>query len=164
MKTAIYPGSFDPITNGHADIIRRASRVFDKIYVAVAQNPSKKYLFSEIERQTMIRKIFKDNKKIVVESFNGLLSDYVVKKKVNTVIRGLRVVTDFDYELSLALMNKNLNHDLETIFFMTDEKLLFISSSMIKEVAKFGGNVRDYVPALVEKELKKKLKLSGSNQ
>lgn len=163
MKAAIYPGSFDPITNGHADIIRRASRIFDRIYVAVAQNPSKKYLFTATERQQMIRTIFKDNKKVAVESFDGLLIDYVAQRKVNTVIRGLRVVTDFDYELSLALMNKNLNRDLETVFFMTDEKLLFISSSMIKEVAKFGGNVRDYVPQLVEKELKKKLKLSGSN-
>jgi pantetheine-phosphate adenylyltransferase len=159
MKAAIYPGSFDPITNGHADIIRRASRIFDKIYVAVAQNPSKKYLFTADERQRMIRTIFKDNKKVTVESFNGLLIDYVCQRKVNTVIRGLRVVTDFDYELSLALMNKNLNKELETVFFMTDEKLLFISSSMIKEVAKFGGKVGDYVPPLVEKELKKKLRL-----
>jgi pantetheine-phosphate adenylyltransferase len=162
MKAAIYPGSFDPITNGHADIIRRASRIFDRIYIGVAQNPMKKYLFTGAERQEMIRHVFKGNKKIVVESFDGLLSDYVARKKVFIVIRGLRVVTDFDYELSLALMNKNLNRELETVFFMTDEKLLFISSSLIKEVAKFGGNIRDYVPAHVEKALNKKLKLSGS--
>ena len=137
MKAAIYPGSFDPITNGHVDIIRRASRVFDRIYIGVAQNPHKKYLFTGAERKEMIRKIFKGNKKVTVESFDTLLSDYVTKKNVYVVIRGLRVNTDFDYELSLALMNKNLNKDLETVFFMTDEKLLFISSSMIKEVKKF---------------------------
>ncbi len=162
MKAAIYPGSFDPITNGHVDIIRRASRIFDRIYIGVAQNPMKKYLFSGPERQDMIRRVFKGNKKIVVESFGGLLSDYVEYKKVPVVIRGLRVVTDFDYELSLALMNKNLNKELETVFFMTDEKLLFISSSLIKEVAKFGGNIREYVPALVGKELNKKFKLTNN--
>jgi len=155
-RQAIYPGSFDPITNGHVDVISRASKIFDHIILAIVHNPNKKSLFTVDEREKMIRDVFKNDPKISVESFSGLLSEFVDRKKVYTIIQGLRVVTDFDYELSLALMNQKLNPKVETLFFMTNEKLLFISSTLIKEVAQFGGKVSEYVPALVGEKLAEK--------
>ena len=155
-RMAIYPGSFDPITNGHVDVVHRASKIFDHIVLAIVHNPSKKSLFTVEERERMIREVFKSDRKVSVESFSGLLSEFVEKKRIYTVIRGLRVVTDFDYELSLALMNQKLNPKLETLFFMTNEKFLFISSSLIKEVAQFGGDAAGYVPALVGRKLAEK--------
>ena len=159
MKKAVYPGSFDPITNGHLDIIHRAVKIFDVIYVSVADNPAKSHLFTVEERKTIIRSVFQDQAEIVVDSFSGLLSDYVKKLDTNLVIRGLRAVTDFDYELSFALMNQKLNSELETIFFMTNEKLSFVSSSLIKEVSRFGGDLSGYVPELVMQKLQEKYKM-----
>lgn len=158
MPSSIYPGSFDPITNGHTDIIERALNIFDHIYLAVVENPSQKTLFSITERVDMIRELYKKNERVTVESFTGLLSEYVLRKDTSAVIRGLRVVTDFDYELSLAHMNRKLNSEMETVFFMASDKLSFVSSSLIKEVARYGGNISDYVPSLIEKNLMLKFK------
>lgn len=163
-RQAIYPGSFDPITNGHVDVICRASKIFDHITLAIVHNPNKKSLFTVDEREKMIREVYRSDPKVSVESFSGLLSEFVDRKKIYTIIRGLRVVTDFDYELSLALMNQKLNPKVETLFFMTNEKLLFISSTLIKEVAQFGGKVAEYVPALVGKKLAEKFQLEKGDR
>jgi pantetheine-phosphate adenylyltransferase len=155
-KTAIYPGFFDPITNGHLSIVTRALKVFDKLIIAILNNPHKAPLFSIEERIYMIKKSFGDKKGVEVDSFDGLLVDYVVKKKSNVVIRGLRALSDFEYEFQLALMNRKLNRDVESIFFMTDYKWFYTSSTIIKEAASFGGDITGLVPRIVNDKLKEK--------
>ena len=156
MRTAIYPGSFDPPTNGHCDIIGRSSMIFDHVIVAVAKNPTKKYDFTVDERTTMLKEIVKDYDNIEVDHFSGLLVQYAENIGAVTIIRGLRALSDFEYELELALMNRHLNEKVDTIFMMTSEHYSFIRSSLVKEVARLGGNISDKVPPVVEKYLMKR--------
>ena len=149
MRTAVYPGSFDPITNGHLDVIQRASRLFDRVIVAVAINESKTPLFTMKERKDLAIRSVEHLKNVEVDTFTGLLVDYVVEKGGEAVIRGLRAVSDFEFEFQLALMNRKLNERVETIFMMPKETYTFISSRMIKEVARLGGDVSGFVPAHV---------------
>ncbi len=155
-KAAIYPGSFDPITNGHIDIVNRASIIFDVVYIAIFDNPDKTPLFSYTERKALISSVFQDNKSVVIDSFSGLLVDYAKKNQIPTVIRGLRAVSDFDYEFQMALTNRKLGDQMDTIFFMTDEKYSYLSSSLVKQVFKFGGDISTFVPESVQLALKEK--------
>ena len=157
MKTAIYPGSFDPITNGHLDIVRRGLGIFDRIIVAVLYNPSKNSLFSVEERLDMINNSLADLPGAEADSFDGLLIDYAQQKQAVAVLRGLRAVSDFDYEFQLALMNRRLNRDIQTLFLMTGLRWIFTSSSIIREAAAFGGDVSGMVPPYVEEQLKRKM-------
>jgi pantetheine-phosphate adenylyltransferase len=157
MKTAIYPGSFDPITNGHLDIIRRGLGIFDRIIVAVLYNPSKKSLFTVEERLDMINNSLADMPGAEADSFGGLLIDYAQQKQAVAILRGLRAVSDFDYEFQLALMNRRLNRDIQTLFLMTGLRWIFTSSSIIREAAAFGGDVSGMVPPYVEQQLRKKM-------
>ena len=156
-RTAIYPGSFDPFTNGHLNIINRAMKVFDKIIVSVAHNVSKKTIFTIDERVELIRQIFKDNPQIEVDSFHGLLVEYAKLKKTSILLRGMRSVSDFEYEMQMAISNKTLNPDLETVFMVTDSKYTHISSSLIKEIVTLGGSAKHLVPGIVAKKLVQKL-------
>jgi pantetheine-phosphate adenylyltransferase len=156
MRTAVYPGSFDPITNGHLDVIQRAARLFDRVIVAIAINDSKVPLFTMAERADLTFRSIQHLKNVEVDTFTGLLVDYVLEKKGEAVIRGLRAVSDFEFEFQLALMNRKLNERVETIFMMPKETYTFISSRMIKEVARLGGAVSSFVPAHVEAALKEK--------
>lgn len=155
-RIAIYPGSFDPLTNGHVDIIERGSRIFDSIVVAILVNVEKKPLFSEKERVEIIRDVFKDRPNVKVETFNGLLVDYAKSKQAHVIVRGLRAVSDFEYEFQMALMNRHLDPGLETVFMMPAEKYTYISSRLIKEVFTLGGEISGLVPPLVEKKLREK--------
>ena len=151
MKIAIYPGSYDPITNGHLDIIERSSKLFDKIIVAVARNGEKgSALFSESERIAMINQSILHLKNVEVDSFNGLLVNYAADKNANAIIRGLRALSDFEFEFKMALMNRSLKEEISTVFMMPHEKYTHISSSLVKEVAWLGGDVSAYVPQHVE--------------
>ena len=145
---AVYPGSFDPVTNGHLDIIKRASKIFEKVYVAILTNSSKSPMFSVEERMEMIRQSVKAKGLTNVEvcNFNGLLVDFVAEKNANVIIKGLRAVSDFEYELQMALMNHKLLKDVETLFMMTSNKYSYLSSSIVKEVARYGGNLDGLVP------------------
>ncbi|MBI5589051.1 MAG: pantetheine-phosphate adenylyltransferase [Deltaproteobacteria bacterium] len=156
LRTAIYPGSFDPVTNGHLDIIERGFKLFDKIIVAILHNPAKKYLFSVEERMTMLRESLKKFPDIEIEAFDGLLVDYAVQKNAQAILRGMRAVSDFEYEFQMALMNRRLNRNVQTVFLMTGLRWIFTSSSIIKEAACFGGNINGMVPALVNQKLKEK--------
>lgn len=157
-KKAVYPGFFDPITNGHIDIILRGLGLFDKIVVAVLKNPKKKPLFSTKERVGMIQAIFADEPRIEVRAFDGLLVDFVKAVRAQAVIRGLRAVSDFEYEFQMALMNRKLNAEIETLFMMPSLSYSFLSSRLVKEVFQLGGCVRDLVPELVANRLREKLK------
>jgi len=156
VKIAVYPGSFDPITNGHLDIIERASQMFDLVYVAVIRNPEKKSFFAAVDRLAMLKSSVERIKNVKIDSFGGLLVDYAKSKKANAIIRGLRAVSDFDYEFQMALTNRKLAKEIETIFFMTDYKFSYLSSSLVKQVAFLGGDVSDLVPGAVKKALTKK--------
>jgi pantetheine-phosphate adenylyltransferase len=156
VKVAVYPGSFDPITYGHLDIIERGKKVFDKIIVAVLVNSSKDPLFSVEERTEMIREATRHLSNVEVDSFNGLLVDYLKKRNPHAILRGLRAISDFEYELQIASINRKLNDKVETFFLMTSNEHSFISSSMVKEVARYGADVKDLVPGTVEKALRKK--------
>ena len=156
-RYAIYPGSFDPITNGHIDIIRRGAKLFHRIIVGVLQNPKKTTLFTTEERVEIIREIFHEEPQIEVDSFHGLLVHYAAERNVRIVIRGLRAVSDFEYEFQMALMNQNLNPELETLFMMPSAPYTFLNSGMVKEVFALGGSVRDLVPPVVERRLHEKL-------
>ena len=153
---AVYPGSFDPLTNGHVDIIERGARLFDRIIVAILVNAEKSPLFTTAERVDIARKVFKDWSNVDVDTFDGLLVDYVEKRKANVLVRGLRAVSDFEYEFQMALMNRHLNPAVETVFMMPAEKYSYISSRLIKEVFSLGGPVHGLVPELVETRLREK--------
>ena len=157
LKTALYPGSFDPITNGHLDIIERAVHIFDKVIVAVTRNVEKETpLFSEKERIDMITKSIASLKNVEVDSFEGLMVDHAVKHGAVAAIRGLRALSDFEFEFKMALMNRSLNEDISTLFLMPHAKYTHVSSSMVREVASLGGNVSKYVPPHVNQALKEK--------
>lgn len=157
MKTAVYPGTFDPVTNGHLDIIERALKLFGRLYVVVGDNPQKAPTFTAEEREGMLKEALKRyNKRTEVEHFDGLLLNYVKKKKSNVIIRGLRAISDFEYEFQRAQFNREFAKDIETIFIMTKDDYAFLSSSIVKEIAMFGGSVRGFVPEVVERKLKEK--------
>jgi pantetheine-phosphate adenylyltransferase len=156
MKTALYPGTFDPVTNGHLDVIERASEIFDRVIVTVAKNASKRPLFTETERVAMVRGAVKRFPNVSVESFDGLLIDYAVRKKAKAIIRGLRAISDFEYEFQMALMNRKLAGSVTTVFLMPHEKYTYLNSSIIREIAAFGGDISDFVPPVVLKSLKNK--------
>lgn len=159
MRTAVYPGTFDPVTNGHLDVIERSLKLFDKLFVVVADNPNKTPTFEASERVEMLKQSLKEHgTKVEVEYYNGLLLDYVVKKKSNVVIRGLRAVSDFEFEFQRAQFNREFANDIETIFIMTKDDYAFVSSSIVREIAMFGGSVKGFVPEIVEKKLKEKFK------
>ncbi len=154
----IYPGSFDPVTYGHLDIIERCSKKFDQVIVSILNNPTKKTLFSVDERIKLLKEVVKDLKNVEIDTFSGLLVNYAKTRGISTVIRGLRAVTDFEYELQMALMNRELDNELETIFLMSSSQYTFLSSSMVKEVAGFDGDISGLVPDYVEKAINYKLK------
>ncbi len=156
QKIAIYPGSFDPLTNGHMDIIQRALRLFDKVIVAILHNPNKRALFSVEERVEMIRQSLPHQEGLKVDSFGGLLVDYAKQQKAVAIIRGMRAISDFENEFQMALMNRRLNRDVQTIFLMTGLRWIFTSSSIIKEVAAFGGDISGMAPAPVKLKMKEK--------
>ncbi len=157
-RTAIYPGSFDPLTNGHVAIIQRGLKVFDRLVVAVANNPAKNPMFTVAERKAMITGALGDDPRVEVDSFDALLVDYARRKGVHTVLRGLRAVSDFEYEFQIANMNRHLLPDVETVFVMTGEDYFFVSARIVREVATFGGDVSAFVPANVLDALRRKLK------
>jgi pantetheine-phosphate adenylyltransferase len=156
QKTAIYPGSFDPVTNGHLDIVKRGLKLFDKIIVAILHNPSKNSFFSVKERMEMLRESLNQSGNTEIDTFQGLLVDYALKRKAHAILRGMRALSDFEYEFEMALMNRRLNRDIQTVFLMTDLQWIFTSSSIIKEAARFGGDISDMVPAGVHRRLKEK--------
>lgn len=156
MRVAVYPGSFDPITNGHLDIIKRASRLYDKVIVGVLNNASKNPIFSAIERKEMIDSVTADIKNVSCDVFSGLLVDFAKQNNASVIIKGLRTVTDFEYEFQMALLNKALDPEFETVFMMTDSKYSYISSSMVKEVAKYHGELDGFVPASIKEKIMKK--------
>ena len=154
MKKAIYPGSFDPITNGHLDIIERTSKIFDHVTVAVAKNNKKnKFLFSDIKRKKFIEQSIKHLKNVDVKLFDGLLINFVIAEKSNIIIRGLRVLSDFEYEFRMALMNRNMNEAITTLFMMPHENYTHVSSSIIKEIATLNGKIDNYVPKEILNEI-----------
>jgi pantetheine-phosphate adenylyltransferase len=155
---AIYPGTFDPVTYGHLDVIKRAAALYDKVSVAVAQSDEKSPLFSLEERIAMMTEAASDIANVEVEAFNGLVVDYAVQKSAKVVVRGLRMISDFEYEFQMALTNRKLNSEIETVFMMPNESYSYLSSKLIKEIAQLGADVSEFVPGNVEKKLKEKLK------
>ncbi len=155
-RVAIYPGSFDPITNGHLSLLRRSLPLFDKIIVAIAINPEKKPLFTLEERLDILKTVLKDYSRIQIDHFEGLLVEYVQRQQTNIVLRGLRALSDFEYEFQMALMNRKLSRKVETVFMMTDYKWFYISSTIIKEAASLGGNIDGLVPEIVNQRLREK--------
>jgi pantetheine-phosphate adenylyltransferase len=156
MKLAVYPGSFDPLTNGHVDIIERGTHLFDKIIVAILVNVEKAPLFTMEERVGIVREVFKGRPNVEVDTFDGLLVDYVASRNADVIVRGLRAVSDFETEFQMALMNRRLSPDIETVFMMPAEQYTYISSRLIKEVFSLGGQVRGLVPEIVESRLREK--------
>ncbi len=153
MRIAVYPGSFDPITNGHLDIIKRGAKVFDKIIVAVLVNVDKKYLFETDKRVELIKKVTKDIENVEVRSFDGLLVSFLKEYNTNIILKGLRTTFDFEYELQMAFMNRELDSNIETVCMMSSSKNLHISSSCVKQVAKFGGNIEGLVPSEIVSDI-----------
>ena len=158
MRIGVYPGTFDPITNGHLDIIKRASGLFDKLYVVVPSNINKKTLFSVEERVELIKKVVKNIPNVEVDTTSLLTVDYAKKVGATTLLRGLRMVSDFEYELQMAALNKSLNDEVETIFIMSSHEYSFLSSSSVKEIARFGGDYSSFVPEVVRLAVEKKMK------
>ena len=157
-RIAIYPGTFDPITNGHLDVIRRALTMFDRLIVTVAINDRKSPLFTAQERMDMIRTATRSLKRVSVDSFQGLLVNYAIGRRAPVVIRGLRAISDFEYELQMALMNRNLEPKVETIFLMPSEKYIYLNSGLVKEIARFGGDLGGLVPPIVAAKLRRKFR------
>tara|TARA_Y100000758_G_scaffold235179_1_gene171639 strand:- start:24 stop:512 length:489 start_codon:yes stop_codon:yes gene_type:complete len=157
MRTVIYPGSFDPLTNGHLDVIKRATKLFDHVVVAVAESSDKTPFFTLAERKRMLAKVVKDIPNVTTMSFPGLLVDFAAKEKACAIIRGLRVISDFEFEFQMALMNRRLKERIETVFMMPRGKYIYLSSSLVKEVARLGGEVSAFVPETVNQSLRKKL-------
>ena len=155
-RIAIYPGSFDPVTNGHIDIVRRGRTLFDKVIVAILHNPKKESFFSLEERMEMLKESMKDIPGLSFDTFGGLLVDYAHQRGAQAILRGMRAVSDFEYEFQLALMNRKLDREIQTVFLMTGLRWIFTSSSIIKEAAQFGGDVSDMVPAIVNRKIKDK--------
>ncbi len=157
QRIAIYPGSFDPVTNGHLDIIKRGLKLFDQVIVAIMHNPAKESLFTVEERREMLEISLKSFSNIEIDTFDGLTVDYAAEKKAHAILRGMRAVSDFEFEFQLALMNRRLNREIQTVFLMTGLRWIFTSSSIIKEAAGFGGNINGMVPPIVNERLKEKL-------
>jgi pantetheine-phosphate adenylyltransferase len=158
-RLAVFPGSFDPLTNGHVDIILRSARLFERIVVAVLVNQDKKALFSPDERVSMVREVFREYPNVEADSFDGLLVEYARRRRASAIIRGIRAVSDYEYEFQMALMNRHLEPMLETVFMMPAEQYTYLSSRLTKEVFSLGGNVSGLVPAIVEDWMKKKQKM-----
>ena len=158
MRTAIYPGSFDPLTNGHLDVVQRAAKLFDRVVVAVAQNDGKHPLFTLAERVALVKAAVAHLPNVEADSFDGLLVDYVASRQAKAIVRGLRAVSDFEFEFQLALMNRKLDENIETIFMMPKDTYTFLSSRIVKEIARLGGDVTQFVPPNVQAALVKKLK------
>ena len=156
-QRAIYPGSFDPVTYGHIDLIKRAQEIFSEVIVAVAHNPHKKPLFSVKERVAMLKEATADLKAVIIDDFDGLVVDYAKRKKIKVLIRGLRMISDFEYEFQMALTNRKLKPDIETIFLMPQESYSYFSSKLLKEAASLGADLSCFVPDFVKKALKEKL-------
>ena len=156
-KSVIYPGSFDPLTNGHVNIIERASKCFDEVIIGVAKNSSKNSILTSDERVKLLKKVSKNKKKIKVDQFEGLLAHYVDKMKIYTILRGMRTVQDFEYELQMATSNNKLNNKIETIFMVADGNFSHISSSLIKDIVRLNGDASNFIPKIVETELRRKL-------
>jgi pantetheine-phosphate adenylyltransferase len=154
MRVAVYPGSFDPVTFGHLDIIRRASKLFDKVVVAVLINSSKTPMFSIEERKELLREVSGDMENVEVDSFDGLLVDYLKTNNYNVIVKGLRAVSDFESEFQMASINRVLMNDIDTVFIMTDTDYSYLSSSMVKEIFKFGGNIDKFAPEIVVKRMR----------
>jgi len=154
--TAVYPGTFDPVTNGHLDIIERASSLYDKVIVPIALNTDKEPLFSKKERKDMLTYVTKKFSNVEIDDFNGLLVDYVLKKKASVIIRGLRAISDFEYEFQMSLTNRKLAPSVTTIFLMPNEKYTYLDSSLIRELASFKADIKSFVPTYVQKKLKQK--------
>ncbi|PYY10311.1 MAG: pantetheine-phosphate adenylyltransferase [Acidobacteria bacterium] len=154
---AIYPGSFDPLTNGHLDLIERGSKIFDQLIVGILRNPEKDPLFSLGERREMLEAMTEQWKNVRVDSFEGLMVDYAVKVRASAVLRGIRAISDYEYELQMALMNRKLSPNLETVFMMPAEAYSYLSSRLVREVAQLGGNISRLVPELVEQKLREKM-------
>ena len=157
MKTAIYPGTFDPVTNGHLDVLERASKLFPKVIIAVSENSEKKTLFDLEERMFLIKKNVLKYNNVFIESFKGLLVEYALEQNASVIIRGLRAVSDFEYEFQMAQMNRHLEEDLETLFLMPNEKYFFTSSTLVKQVMKYTDRPLQLIPSNVLEALKKKL-------
>jgi pantetheine-phosphate adenylyltransferase len=163
-QPAVYPGTFDPITNGHISIIKRGLKIFDKLIIAILKNPQKTSLFTIDERIEMISEATKGLPNIEIDTFDGLLVDYAVKKKSNVVLRGLRAMSDFEYEFQLALMNRKLNRSVQSFFLMTDYKWFYTSSTIVKEAASFGGDIDGLVPEIVKQRLVQKFNISKNTE
>jgi pantetheine-phosphate adenylyltransferase len=154
LRPAIYPGTFDPITYGHIDVVNRAAAMFPRLIILVARNPVKAPMFSDIERIAMIREVFRGRKNITVDGFDGLLVDYARQTRATAIIRGLRAVSDFEYEFQMALMNRKLYRNIDTVFLAPDERYTYLNSSIVREVARLGGDIDDFVPPVVRKRLR----------
>jgi pantetheine-phosphate adenylyltransferase len=157
MRIAIYPGTFDPITYGHLDVIARAADIFDKVIVGVAENSAKRPLFTDLERVQMIRSVVRKHRNVSVESFQGLVVSYAKRKKATAIVRGLRAVSDFEYEFQMALTNRKLARGITTVFLMPHEEYTYLNSSIVREIALFGGDVSTFVPPQVRRMLARKV-------
>lgn len=156
-RTAVYPGSFDPMTNGHVDIVKRSEALFERVYIGILRNPQKEALFSVEERLEMISEVYADDDRVTVQAFDGLLVDFAERVGAHAIIRGLRAPTDFEYELQMALMNRRLKDEIETLFMVPHEEFTFVSSSLVKEVFSLGGSISGLLPEIIEERLMAKI-------
>ncbi|MCZ6777079.1 MAG: pantetheine-phosphate adenylyltransferase [Ignavibacteria bacterium] len=163
-RVAIYPGTFDPITYGHIDVVNRATKLFSKVIIVVARNTSKNPLFSADERLAMVEEIFKKNKRVDVHCFDGLLVAYAKRKKATVIIRGLRAVSDFEYEFQMALTNRKMEQSVDTVFLVPHERYTYLNSSIVREVARLGGDVSDFVPESVQRHLTAKVQSTSKKK